>query len=88
MNVYHRSLIIRAMESLVCSVNNTELILLWRTEGVADGDIHLSTSNDVVEYYIEDNVFSELMDTFLYIMSRAQKDGGLYVDGVISKPME
>ena len=41
--------------------------------------------DDELEYYTEDDTFAELMDTFLCLMSNAKKNGGLYVDGIVSK---
>lgn len=33
--------------------------------------------------YIEDESFADLMRTFLYVMSRARRSGGLYCDKVV-----
>lgn len=38
-----------------------------------------------LEYYMEDEPFADLMDTFLRCMAHARRDGGLYCDGVVSK---
>ena len=57
--------------------------------GVADGDIRPDTTDDDLEYYVEDDAeFADLMDTFLHVMKNAHADGGLYVDVVVSKPSE
>ena len=55
--------------------------------GVADGDIPLysTDTNDVDDYYIEDENFAELMGCFLRRMVAASKSGGLYEDNVVSK---
>ena len=41
---------------------------------------------DSAEDYIEDRDFADLMDTFLWCMQKAYKSGGLYCDGIVSKP--
>lgn len=81
---------VKAME-YICRQINDETILLddWLINGVADGDIRcgdLSAENKyrVLDYYIEDEHFAELMSEFLYCMKKAEKDGGLYCDGVVS----
>ena len=38
--------------------------------GVADGDIRPDTTDEDLEYYIEDDAFADLMDTFLHIMKK------------------
>lgn len=53
--------------------------------GVADGDIMDDTTDEELEYYTEDSTFAELMDTFLRVMSRAYRSGGLYCDNIVSK---
>ena len=88
MNNHQRCMVIRAMETIIKTVNNTELITQWRVEAIADGDVRLDTSDDDMEYYIEDVAFAALMDTFLQVMYKAKADGGLYVDGIISKADE
>ena len=86
MNTNERCELVRAMEMLVRTVNNEDFFMEWLMNGVADGDIQSDTTDDELEYYIEDTAFAELMDTFLHIMKNAYKDGGLYFDGIVSKP--
>lgn len=63
----------------------------WLALGVADGDIEYGDLSvgpddaDELEYYMEDEPFADLMDTFLRCMAHARRDGGLYCDGVVSK---
>ena len=38
-----------------------------------------------MDYYIEDEHFADLMDTFTHVIARARKSGGLYCDGIVSK---
>lgn len=80
-----RTEVVRAMETLARSVNDEEVFEEWLMCGVADGDIDATTEDEELEYYIEDDNFAELMGTFLRVMARAKKSGGLYVDGVVSK---
>lgn len=80
-----RTEVVRAMETLARCVNDEEVFEGWLICGVADGDIDETTTDEELEYYIEDGTFAELMETFLRVMARAKKSGGLYVDGVVSK---
>lgn len=80
--------VIRAMEILARAVNDEDIFYQWLVNGIADGDITDSTSDDDLDYYADDTEFAGLMDTFLKMMSEARKEGGLYVDGIISKPYE
>lgn len=80
-----RTDVVRAMETLARSVNDEMVFEGWLMCGVADGDIDPTTEDEELEYYIEDETFAELMGTFLRVMARAKKSGGLYVDGVVSK---
>ena len=81
-NEYLRCKAVEAMNFLARHCNNEDHIMTWLMLGVADGD-------QEYEGYIEDNVFADLMDTFLEIMYRANKDdSGLYIDGIVSKEME
>ena len=85
MNVKLRTEVVRAMETIIRSLNNEELIMPWLRSGVADGDITDNPENDDLDCYIEDDKdFSELMGLFTAIMEDAHKDG-LYVDGVLSQ---
>ena len=85
MNKAERVKIIRAMELIARSVNDKDVFDMWLTDGVADGDIDESTTDDELDYYTDDDTFSDLMDTFLVTMKYAHKSGGLYVDGVVSE---
>lgn len=77
---------IKAMEYVARQINDEEVFDGWLSIGVADGDIEygdLSISKDDesnLDYYIKDKNFVELMDTFLLLMKKAQKSGGLYCD--------
>lgn len=85
MNKAERIQAVRAMEFLARAVNDEEDILLWLEEGVADGDIDENTTDEELLDYVEDDkTFAELMKTFLRVMHYAEKDGGLYIDGVVS----
>lgn len=84
---------VKAMEYIARQINDEAIFEGWLMVGVADGDIEYGdlddkTNLDYIDYYIEDDSFAELMDTFLRKMSQARKDGGLYCDGVTSKPIE
>lgn len=80
--------LVRAMEMLARAVNDEDVFMYWLISGVADGDINENTADEDLEYYTEDRRFSELMDTFLKLMSRANNSGGLYADGIVSNDAE
>lgn len=77
--------VVRAMETIARCINNEEIFMGWLMVGVADGDITPETTDEDLEYYIEDDTFGELMGTFLRKMAQARKDGGLYCDGIVSE---
>lgn len=77
--------IVRAMEKIARTVNDEEVFDIWLLDGVADGDIDENTTDEELEYYIEDEEFAYLMNVFTILMKQAYKSGGLYVDGVVSR---
>lgn len=81
---------VKAMEFIARQINDEEVFWGWLMEGVADGDLDATPSDvaDSAEDYIEDRDFADLMDTFLWCMSKAYKSGGLYCDGVVSRPAD
>ena len=79
---------VRAMETIARCTNDESAFNLWLSMGVADGDIDEETTDEDLEYYCDDVTFAELMDTFLHLMSRARKSGGLYCDGITSGEAE
>lgn len=51
-----------------------------------EGDGDLTAEEDLaIAYYTEDEHFADLMDTFLWVMGKAYKSGGLYCDGLASR---
>lgn len=95
MNRGERAETIIAMERLARAVNDEEVFDLWLGIGIPDGEIDLDsdysqTANQIGsdDYWMDDDNFADLMDTFLVIMKGAKKSGGLYVDGVVSSRRE
>ena len=89
MNTKKRIAVVRAMETLARSINDESVFYRWLLYGVADGDIDENTTDEELEFYVEDDEqFADLMNTFLKCMSSAYKSGGLYVDKVVSKEEE
>lgn len=92
MNKAERITMVKAMEFITRNLNDEEIFSDWLSIGVADGDIEygdVTVNPDAaedLEYYLEDENFADLMDTFLQLMKAANKSGGLYCDGVVSKP--
>lgn len=93
MNTVERIKMVKAMEFICRNMNDENVLWPWLSVGVADGDIKygdLTASEEEMEdmeFYIRDEDFADLMDTFLYCMKRAGKSGGLYCDGIVSKDM-
>ena len=91
MNTIERIKMIKAMEYIARQINDEDVFSGWLTEGVADGDIEdgdLTVGSDdaeELEYYLSDDSFADIMDTFLWVMAKARKSGGLYCDKVVSK---
>ena len=87
MNREERIKMVKAMEYIARQLNDEEILESWLADGVADGDIaygDLDTYADFDDWYIEDQHFSDLMETFLRCMKAAKNHGGLYCDGVVS----
>lgn len=91
MDRIERAKLVKAMEFIARQVNDEEVFDGWLMNGVADGDIEYgdleATNEDAenLEYYIRDKDFADIMAVFLRVMARAQKSGGLYCDGIVSK---
>ena len=91
MNTIERIKMVKAMEFIARQINDEEVFENWLINGVADGDIEYGsldvTDTDMseLEYYINDEDFADLMHTFLRLMKKAQRSGGLYCDGVVDK---
>lgn len=89
MNKQKRIEVVKAMETLARCINDERVFDKWLLCGVAEGDINENTSDEELEFYVEDDKeFADLMHTFLKRMNGAYKNGGLYVDKVVSKEEE
>ena len=91
MNKIERIKMIKAMEFIARQINDENVFETWLVCGVADGDIDIGDlevkpdDDETLDYYMEDVHFADLMDTFLRVMTRAKKSGGLYCDGKVNK---
>ena len=84
MNKTERLKMVSAMEFIARQINDEDVFERWLVNAVADGDIEYGEMcND--EWYIEDNCFADIMDTFLMVMYNAHNSGGLYCDGIVSR---
>lgn len=84
MNRHERAETVRAMERLVRGINDEEIFEIWLMNGVSDGEIDGTETDDDLDYWTEDESFSELMELFMKMMKWASKSGGLWIDGVLS----
>lgn len=91
MNTIERIKMVKAMEFIARQINDELIFDRWLTGGVADGDIEYGDmwprtgDEEMLDYYLEDDNFKDLMQTFLRCMASAKKSGGLYCDGVVSE---
>lgn len=91
MNKKERIAMVRAMETVCRNLNDECGIDSWMVCGVADGDINENTTDEELEYYIEDDIFADLMDTFAYVMTKyahrkdEEDSGQFYCDGIASR---
>ena len=94
MNKTERIKMVKAMEFIARQINDELIFDHWLTGGVADGDIEYGDmwphtgDEELLDYYLADENFADLMQTFLRVMKRGYKSGGLYCDGVVSKEAE
>ena len=81
-----RKKMIACIEYIARQVNDEDVFEYWLTMGVADGDIKYGdlSTDDIDDYYIDDKNFKEMMTTFLILMNKAYKSGGLYCGDVVS----
>ncbi|MBR6795710.1 MAG: hypothetical protein IKM52_06350 [Clostridia bacterium] len=84
-NKAERIAMVRAMETVARQINDEEIFETWLSYGVADGDIDETTTDEELEYYIENDTFEDLMGVFLRLMVRAEEQGGLYCDHALSE---
>jgi len=68
----------KAMEFIAQRIDSESVFNSWRMNGVTE------TDGKYEEYCTEDDVFSALMTTFLRVMNRTRKSGGLSCGGVTS----
>ena len=83
----NRKRMVLAMEMLVRAINDEDLIDAWLMNGVPDGDIegYSLDTNQVDDYFTDENNYGDLLDLFLRLMEKAAKNGGLYDSGVVTK---
>lgn len=82
-DLHERAEMVRAMDLIARTINDEEIFEPWLINGVADGDIDGTETDEELDYYCEDDQFSDLMELFLRLMQRA-KTNGLYCNGIVS----
>ena len=84
--IENRKRMVLAMEMIARAVNDEEVFESWLMYGVPDGEItrYSIDTNEVDEYFTEDEHYRELMDLFLMVMKNAYKSGGLYDSDVVT----
>lgn len=85
-NFKERVSVIRAMDTIVHSLNDENDILWWLDSGVPDGEINKETTDEELYWLVDDNEsFADIMSTFIKIMRRQPVNGAMWVDNVLSK---
>ena len=85
-NLKERVSVVRAMDTIVRSLNDERDILWWLDSGVPDGEINEETTDEELSWLVDDNEsFADIMSTFVKIMRRQPVNGAMWVDNVLSK---
>lgn len=85
-NLKERVSIIRAMDTIIRSLNDERDILWWLDSGVPDGEINEGTTDEELYWLVDDDEsFADIMSTFIKIMRRQPVNGAMWVDNVLSK---
>lgn len=83
-----RMKMVKAMEYIARQLNDEGIFESWLIDGVADGDIEYGNlsaeAGEDMDYYLEDQHFSDLMETFIDCIKLAKNHGGLCCDFVVS----
>lgn len=88
-NFKERVSIIRAMDTIIRSLNDEKYILWWLDYGVPDGEISKETTDEELYWLVDDDEsFADIMSTFIKIMRRQPINGAMWVDNVLSKEEE
>ena len=85
-NLKERVSVVRAMDTIVRSLNDERDILWWLDSGVPDGEINEETTDEELYWLVDDDEsFADIMSTFVEIMKRQPVNGAMWVDNVLSK---
>lgn len=85
-NLKERVSVIRAMDTIVRSLNDGRDVLWWFEYGVPDGEINEETTDDELLWLVDDDkLFADIMSTFVKIMKRQPINGAMWVDNVLSQ---
>lgn len=85
-NLKERVSVIRAMDTIVRSLNDEEYVAWWLEDGVPDGEIDEGTADEELYWLVDDDEsFADIMSTFIKIMRRQSVNGAMWVDNVLSK---
>ena len=85
-NLRERVSVVRAMDTIVRSLNDERDILWWLDSGVPDGEINEETTDEELYWLVDDDEsFADIMSTFIKIMRRQPVNGAMWVDNVLSK---
>ena len=85
-NLKERVSVIKAMDTIVRSLNDEEYVAWWLEDGVPDGEIDEGTADEELYWLADDDEsFADIMSTFIKIMRRQPVNGAMWVDNVLSK---
>lgn len=76
-----------AMEYIMRHLNDEEIFCdVWLSDAVADGDLRYGKFDykleDFDRFYLQDDAFKLIVDTFVYCVRAAYKSGGFYCGGI------
>lgn len=85
-NLKERVSVVRAMDTIIHSLNDERDILWWLAAGVPDGEIDTKTTDEELYWLVDDDEsFADIMSTFIKIMRGQPVNGAMWVDNVLSK---
>ena len=85
-NLKERVSVVRAMDTIVRSLNDERDILWWLDSGVPDGEINEETTDEELYWLVDDDEsFAYILSIFIKIMWRLPVNGAMWVDNVLSK---
>ena len=84
MDIHERCNLIRAMGFIGRHLGDDRIRDGWATDGVADDGIEDMPDENLLFLAENDDDFADFLDSFLYYMKEAYRNGGIHCDGIES----